>query len=323
MRYVLIAALLLATPAFAQTATTDTDQTGQTGLNRTADAPAAGARKDVPQQADPSLMNKAGLKKRVVTPLLKSALDAPYTTRGAATCPRIAASIAALTGELGSDVNERKPGGGSQAGYYAKRTSEFLLSPVYLARDIFREAGGERRAQDRTETEGAVATRGNAVREADQRMALQMLRAPVPGTVQELTVTNIGEVPEVGKPLVTIVPDGEPLVVEALLLNRDAGFVRAGMKAVVKLKAYPFTRYGTLEARVERVSPDATVDQRRGLVFPVRLKVARNGIAIEGQRVGLSPGMQASAEIVTGTRRVIGFLLSPIARAVNEAGRER
>ena len=142
-------AALIATPAFAQPATTATDQTAQTDLNRTPDAPAAGARKGIPQQADPSLVNKAGLKKRVVTPLLKSALDASYTTRGAATCPQIAASIAALNAELGPDVNERKPGGGSQAGYYAKRTSEFLLSPVYLARDIFREAGGERRAQDR------------------------------------------------------------------------------------------------------------------------------------------------------------------------------
>ena len=143
------AALLLAAPGLAQPATTTTRQTDQTDLNRTPDAPAQGASKDVPQTQDPSLMNKAGLKKRVVTPLLKSALDAPYATRGATSCPQITASIAALTREIGPDVNERKPGGGSQAGYYAKRTSEFLLSPVYLARDIFREAGGERRAQDR------------------------------------------------------------------------------------------------------------------------------------------------------------------------------
>jgi hemolysin D len=186
-----------------------------------------------------------------------------------------------------------------------------------------REEFVTRAAQERAEAEGVVVTRGNTVREADQRMGLQALRAPVSGTVQELTVTNIGEVPEVGKPLVTIVPDGEPLVVEALLLNRDAGFVRAGMIAAVKLEAYPFTRYGTLQARVERVSPDATVDQRRGLVFPVRLTVIGNGILIEGKRVGLSPGRQANAEIVTGTRRVIEFLLSPIARAAHEAGRER
>ena len=145
----LIATLLLATAAAAQTATTSTRQTEQTDLNRTPDAPASGTRAGVPQTEDKSLTNKAGLKKRVVTPLLKSALDAPYASAGLTSCPRLTAAIAALNSELGPDVNERKPGGGSQAGYYAKRTSEFLLGPVYLARDIFRETGGQRRAQDR------------------------------------------------------------------------------------------------------------------------------------------------------------------------------
>ena len=82
------------------------------------------------------------------------------------------------------------------------------------------------------------------MRKADEHSTLQRLTAPVSGIVQAVTVTNVGEVPEIGKPLITIVPDGEPLVVEALLLNRDAGFVRPGMRAIIKLDAYPFTRYG-------------------------------------------------------------------------------
>ena len=82
-------------------------------------------------------------------------------------------------------------------------------------------------------------------------------------------MTNIGEVPEIGEPLITIVPNGEDLVAEALLLNRDAGFVRTGMTAAIKLEAYPFTRYGALQGVVAHVSPDATVDQQRGLVFPI------------------------------------------------------
>ena len=178
-------------------------------------------------------------------------------------------------------------------------------------------------AQERADAEGVVVTRGDVVREADQKRGLQRLTAPVSGTVQEVTVTNIGEVPEIGKPLVTIVPDGEPLVVEALLLNRDAGFVRVGMDAVIKLEAYPFTRYGTLRAKVQRVSPDATVDQQRGLVFPVRLSLAGSALTVEGRRAPISPGMSASAEIRTGSRRVIDYLWSPISRSVQEAARER
>jgi hemolysin D len=123
--------------------------------------------------------------------------------------------------------------------------------------------------------------------------------------------------------LITIVPDDEPLVVEALLLNRDAGFVRAGMKVAVKLDAYPFTRYGTLQGVVERVSPDSTVDQQRGLVFPVRVRLVDPRLVVDGRAAKLSPGMSVQAEVVTGRRRVIDYLWSPVAKAVNEAGRER
>lgn len=186
-----------------------------------------------------------------------------------------------------------------------------------------REEFVSRAAQERAEAEGVVATRGNVVREANQKRGLQRLTAPVSGTVQEITVTNIGEVPEVGKPLVTIVPDDEPLVVEALLLNRDAGGVRAGLPAAVKLEAYPFTRYGVLRARVERISPDSTVDQQRGLVFPVRVRLLDRALIVDGKPAAISPGMAVTAEIVTGRRRVIDFLWSPLQRSVREAGRER
>ena len=91
----------------------------------------------------------------------------------------------------------------------------------------------------------------------------------------------------------------------------------------LKLDAYPFTRYGTLKARVERVSPDATVDQQRGLVFPVRLKITDQRLMVDGKQAALSPGMSSSAEIVTGTRRVIEYIWSPVARSLREAGRER
>lgn len=193
-----------------------------------------------------------------------------------------------------------------------------------LAHDMAgaREEFVSKAAEEDAEAESVVATRGQAVKKADQREGLQQLTAPVSGVVQEVTVTNIGEAPEVGKPLITIVPDGEPLVVEALLMNRDAGFVRAGMRAIVKLDAYPFTRYGVLEGVVEHVSPDSTVDQQRGLVFPVRVKLTQTRLIVDGGKTAaLTAGMSAAVEVVTGRRRVIDYLWSPIAKAVGEAGR--
>lgn len=177
-------------------------------------------------------------------------------------------------------------------------------------------------AKERAEAEGVVATRSELVRKAQQRSGLQSLRAPVSGTVQEVAVTTLGQVVEAGKPLVTVVPDGEPLVVEVLMLDRDVGAVKPGDPVVVKLEAYPFTRFGTLTGRVSHVSPDSIVDDKRGLVFPARvtLDVVQRGKA---RALRLSPGMSAIGEIITGHRRVIEYLWSPIAKATSEAGRER
>lgn len=178
-------------------------------------------------------------------------------------------------------------------------------------------------AQERTDAEALTATRGDALEKADQKRRLQTMLAPVSGTIQAVSVTTIGEVVESGKPVVTLVPDGEELVVEALVLNRDVGFVRKGEPVVVKLEAYPFMRYGTIDAVVSEVSPDAIVDEKRGLVFPARIKLLQNRIMVDGKVVILSSGMSVTAEIVTGKRTVINYLWSPVAKAVNEAGRER
>ena len=108
------------------------------------------------------------------------------------------------------------------------------------------------------------------------------------------------------------------------MLNRDVGFVRRGMRTVVKFEAYPFTRYGSLEGTVEHISPDATVDEVRGLVFPARIRIEKANLRMRhGERAVLQPGVSATVEIITGNRRVIEYLLSPIARAASNAGRER
>lgn len=99
--------------------------------------------------------------------------------------------------------------------------------------------------------------------------------------------------------------------------------VKRGDPVVVKLEAYPFTRYGALAGELEHVSPDAVADERRGLVFPARVKLTRRTLDVSGRPAQLSPGMAVVAEVVTGRRRVIDYLLSPVARATQEAGRER
>jgi hemolysin D len=187
------------------------------------------------------------------------------------------------------------------------------------------EAKAQARGQvlaDLAAAEAEVRLRREELTKAAQRSALQRVTAPVDGTVQQLTLATLGGVVEAAKPLMVVVPSSSRLVVEAALLNKDAGLVRAGDPVAVKLEAFPFTRYGTAAGELIQVSSDAVQDERLGLVYPVRASIAASTNSREGSPMKLAPGLAASLEIKAGERRVIEFLLSPIARSVREAGRE-
>jgi len=91
----------------------------------------------------------------------------------------------------------------------------------------------------------------------------------------------------------------------------------------IKLETFPYTRYGTIEAKVESVTADAVNDEKRGAIFPATLTLARRDIEVDGKRIRISPGMNVTAEIKTGSRRVIDYLLDPIERAGRESLAER
>ncbi len=158
---------------------------------------------------------------------------------------------------------------------------------------------------------------------ADSRGRLMTLTAPVDGTVQQLAVHTVGGVVTPAQPLLMIVPRDHPVEVEAFLENKDIGFVNAGQAAVVKVETFPFTKYGTLPAKLVHVSNDAVNDEKRGLVFLAKVNLEQTTIAVENKRVNLSPGMAVTVEVQTGTRRVIEYFLAPLLRYRDESLRER
>lgn len=176
---------------------------------------------------------------------------------------------------------------------------------------------------DLSRAEAEVQQREEEVNKAQNRSGLQMLRAPADGTVQQLAVYAAGAVLKPADPILVVVPANTPLIVEAQVLNRDVGFVRIGQRVTVKFDAYPFTRYGVTEGRLVGLSRDAVVDDKLGPVYQARVRLLASSLTIEGQRQPLAPGLGATAEISTGSRRVIDFLLSPLERRLGEAGRER
>ena len=174
------------------------------------------------------------------------------------------------------------------------------------------------------------------LRKSHRRRQFQQLRAPVSGTVQQLAVTTIGGVVQPAQPLMVIVPDGSDVEVEAMILNKDIGFVREGQKVRVKLEAYPFTDYGLIEGVVETISRDAIEQNQQtalrneknrpvqpGLVYAARIRLKQRTIKVAGRDQPIGPGLAVQAEIKTGERRIIQYLLSPIAQSLDEAGRER
>ena len=158
---------------------------------------------------------------------------------------------------------------------------------------------------------------------AVHRQQITQLKSPVAGTVQQLAVRTTGGVVTAAQPLMVVVPDEAEITAEVSIDNKDIGFVRVGQEAAVKLEAFNFTRYGTVPAVVSRVSADAVADENKGTVFVAGVKLARNAIGVDGTLVPLTPGMNLTAEVRTGSRAVIEFVLSPIQRQVGESGRER
>nr|VFK62099.1 MAG: hemolysin D [Candidatus Kentron sp. TC] len=153
--------------------------------------------------------------------------------------------------------------------------------------------------------------------------AKRILYTPVAGRVQELAVATVGGLVTEAQQLMLVVPDEEQLEVEVFLENKDIGFVREGMPAEIKIHTFPFTKYGVIDAEVTNVSDDATMDEQRGLIYRMQLRMAKNTLWVKGKKVRLQPGMAVTAEVKTGERRIIEFFMAPLLRYKEESIRER
>ena len=158
---------------------------------------------------------------------------------------------------------------------------------------------------------------------ASQRESQTKLTAPVAGIVQQLAIHSIGGVVTSAQPLMIVVPDSVTVTAEVSIANQDIGFVTAGQTADIKFETFAYTKYGTVPARVEVVTADAVTDEKKGSYYPAILTLSRKDMLVDGKRVNLSPGMNITAEIKTGRRRIIEYLLSPVQRAGSESLRER
>ncbi len=207
---------------------------------------------------------------------------------------------------------------------------------TFIAENSQKLADAERQADDF----------GQRLVKATAKLDHMTLTAPTDGVVQALSLNTPGQVVTTGVELMRIVPSEASFEIECYLPNKDIGFVKVGQEAIIKIDAFPFTRYGSINARVTRVARDAipepdaqalegnpaaqkrpsafaTAERTQNLVFPITLTPDKTFVNADGVQVPLSPGMSVSAEIKTGSRRILEFVFSPLVEIGSKALNER
>ena len=157
------------------------------------------------------------------------------------------------------------------------------------------------------------------------RMEHQALKAPVNGVVQQLSVNTVGAVVNRADQLMVIIPEGTKLEIEAQILNKDIGFVDSGQLANVKVDAFEYTRYGSIQGDIEWVGSDAVLDEQKGPIYPARIKLSDITLPrkVSDRIAQIVPGMSVTADIVIGERRLIEYFSGPFLRYKDESLNER
>jgi hemolysin D len=192
---------------------------------------------------------------------------------------------------------------------------------------------------DLTEAERKAAGIREDIVKAQEKFRLQHLVSPEDGIVQQLAVHTVGGIVTPAQQLLVLVPLRSDLEIEAMISNKDIGFVEEGQETQIKVDTFPFTRYGLLSGRVLHVSGDAIAPDQpkervqgpggkeeakpQDLTFAARVSLDRKAMRIDNRTVNLKPGMAVTVEVKTGRRRIVSYLLSPLMRYSHESLRER
>lgn len=190
---------------------------------------------------------------------------------------------------------------------------------------------------ERNDIQGSLEKLAQEIAKQGHRQAAMELKASQAGVIKDLATHTVGTVVQPGTILLTVVPKDEILRAEVWVGNDDVGFIHVGQPVKIKLNAFPFQQYGMVDGRVEYVGADSAdsnptnsagtppdhVLRGQPLLYRTLVVLTKGHLELNGERLSLSAGMQASAEIQLGKRTVLNYLLSPIRTAWHEAGRER
>ncbi|MDH4396421.1 MAG: HlyD family type I secretion periplasmic adaptor subunit [Limnobacter sp.] len=170
--------------------------------------------------------------------------------------------------------------------------------------------------QELSEVKGKLASLSQNKVELTDRVAQATIKAPVAGLVQRILYNTKGAVVPAGREIIEIVPADELLVFETRISPKDIAFIKADQKATIRVTAYDYTVYGSLEGKVDAISADSLQDEYGNPYYSVKVNAPRTQV---NPKIKLIPGMVAEVSIQTDMRRVITYLTKPIMRGMYES----
>jgi adhesin transport system membrane fusion protein len=159
------------------------------------------------------------------------------------------------------------------------------------------------------------------------RLQRQDIVSPVDGIVKEIAIKTLGGVIQAGQTIMSVVPFGDRLISEIKIAPKDIGFVKENSPVTLKIGAYDFTIYGSLQGIVSYVSADTIQEKTEGgpdkTYFKIKVTSDHNYIEWNDQKLPLTPGMPVDADIHIGRRTVMSYILKPILKTFSSAMTER
>ena len=150
-----------------------------------------------------------------------------------------------------------------------------------------------------------------------------LIVSPVTGYIKKLNINTIGGSVQPAMDLVEIVPKEENLLIETKIKPEDIAFLKPGLKASIKFTAYDFAIYGSLDGEIEKISPDSTTTEKDETYYYIYIKTDKNYLGSKEKALNIIPGMRGSADIITGQKSILTYLLKPIIKTKQYAFTEK
>ena len=223
---------------------------------------------------------------------------------------RLERQLAEVEGEL-SVIRSSIPG--AQAGI---KEFENRIKNIETA---FRTQARERLLQ----AYGELAITEESLKAAEDKVSRTLLKAPVHGIINKINISSIGAVVAPGRDIIEIVPLDDTMLIEAKIRPQDVAFIGPDQEASIKLTAYDYTVYGSLQGKVERISADTISDAENQTFYLVTVRTNNTDLVRNGINYPIIPGMVAQVDIMTGKKTVFEYLIKPVTKMRQEAFRER